>query len=169
MKSIEDRIVDKIFEGVNFLISLKIKPDITIDKIGDLKIEDIRNLKRQGIKGVILDVDETMRKDMGNIPKCNQEWLDILKRELKVIVVSNGVDNKVQQFFDAKGIDYIGFAHKPLKKNFSKACQKLGLKPEEMMIIGDDLFSDIYGGKRNNMKTVMVKSVAEDKDENEGR
>ena len=37
------------------------------------------------------------------------------------------------------------------------------------MIIGDDLFSDIYGGKRNNMKTVMVKSVAEDKDENEGR
>lgn len=159
MKSIEDRIVNKIFEGVNFLISFKIKPDMTIDKVGDLKLEDIRTLKTQGIKGVILDVDETLRKNMGNIPKCNQEWLDILKTELKVIVVSNGVDANIEKFFDAKGIDYIGFAHKPFKKNFNKACQKLGLRPEEMMIIGDDLFSDIYGGKRNNMKTVMVKEV----------
>lgn len=159
MKSIEDRIVDKIFEGVNFLISFKIKPDMTIDKVGDLKLEDIRRLKAQGVKGVILDVDETMRKNMGDIPRCNQEWLDTLKSELKVIVVSNGVDDKIQKFFDAKGIDYIGFAHKPFKRNFNKACQKLGLRPEEMMIIGDDLFSDIYGGRRNNMRTVMVKGV----------
>lgn len=159
MKSIEDRIVDKIFEGVNFLISFKIKPDMTIDKVGDLKLEDIKRLKAQGIKGVILDVDETMRKNMGDIPRCNQEWLDTLKSELKVIVVSNGVDDKIQKFFDAKGIDYIGFAHKPFKRNFNKACQKLGLRPEEMMIIGDDLFSDIYGGRRNNMRTVMVKRV----------
>ena len=94
LKSIEDRIVDKIFEGVNFLISLKIKPDMTIDKIGDLKIEDIRNLKRQGIEGVILDVDETMRKDMGNIPKCNQEWLDVLKREIVDELPTTGISSQ---------------------------------------------------------------------------
>ena len=159
MKPIEDRIADKIFEGINYLLSFRIKPDMTIDKVGDLKLEDIRRLKAQGIKGVILDVDETLRCNMGNIPRCNQEWLDILKSELKVIIVSNGVDGKIEKYFDAKGIDYIGFAHKPLKRNFNKACLKLGLKPEEMMIIGDDLFSDIYGGKRNNMKTIKVKSV----------
>lgn len=162
MKPIEDRIADKIFEGINFLLSLKVKPDMTIDKVGDLTLEDIRRLKAQGIKGVILDVDETLRNDMKSIPRCNQEWLDILKSELKVIIVSNGVDDKIQRFFDAKGIDYIGFAHKPFKRNFNKACQKLGLRPEEMMIIGDDLFSDIYGGRRNNMKTIMVKKVEDE-------
>lgn len=161
MKPIEDRIADKIFELLNFLLKLKVKPDMTIDKVGSLTIEDIRKLKANGIKGVILDVDETMRKNMKSIPKCNQEWLDILKSELKVIVVSNGIDEKVEKFFSAKGIDYIGFAHKPLKKSFNKAFQRLGLKPEEMVIIGNDLFSDIYGGKRNNMATIMVKSVDE--------
>lgn len=164
MKPIEDRIADKIFESINYLLSFRIKPDMTIDKVGDLKLEDIRRLKEQGIKGVILDVDETLRTNMGSIPKCNQEWLDVLKSELKVIIVSNGVDDKIQKYFDAKGIDYIGFAHKPFKRNFNKACQKLGLRAEEMMIIGDDLFSDIYGGKRNNMRTVMVKGV-EDREE----
>lgn len=159
MKLIEDRIIDKIFECVNFVMSFRIKPDMTIQKVRDLTIEDIKALKAQGIKGVILDVDETLRKDMGNIPKCNQDWIDTLKKELKVIVVSNGVDDKIEKFFSAKGIDYIGFAHKPLKKNFNKAFNRLGLKPEEMMIIGDDLFSDIYGGKRNNIRTIMVKEV----------
>lgn len=159
MKSIEDRIIDKIFECVNFVMNFRIKPDMTIQKVRDLTIEDIKALKAQGIKGVILDVDETLRKDMGNIPKCNQDWIDTLKKELKVIVVSNGVDDKIEQYFLAKGIDYIGFAHKPLKKSFNKAFNRLGLKPEEMMIIGDDLFSDIYGGKRNNIRTIMVKEV----------
>jgi hypothetical protein len=163
VKTIEEKIVDKIFEFVNFAISFKIKPDITVDKVGDLSLEDIRNLKEQGIKGVILDVDETIRKDKGKIPKCNQEWLEILKKEMKVIVVSNGMDRKMEQFFESKGINYIGVARKPFKKNFNKACTKLGLRPEEMLIIGDDLFSDIYGGKRNNMKTIMVNRVEEER------
>lgn len=164
MKPIEDRIADKIFEAVNYLIGLKVKPDMSIEKVGNLTLEDIRNLKAQGIRGVILDVDETLRSNGKNIPKCNQAWLDTLKQELKVIVVSNGIDGKIQKFFSAKGIDYIGFAHKPFKRNFNKACQMLGLKPEEMMIIGDDLFSDIYGGKRNNMRTVLVRKVEDDID-----
>ena len=96
---------------------------------------------------------------MGEIPDVNKEWIDMIKEELKVIIVSNGVDKKIERYFELLGIDYIGFAHKPLKKNFRKACEKLDLEPEEILVIGDDTFSDIYGGRRNNMKTVQVKSV----------
>ena len=62
-----------------------------------------------------------------------------------------------------KGIDYIGFAHKPLKKNFLKACEKMNLSPDKIMTIGDSLFDDVYGGKKNNMKTVLVKDVDEER------
>ena len=31
------------------------------------------------------------------------------------------------------------------------------------MIIGDSLFDDVYGGKRNNMKTALVKDVDEER------
>lgn len=162
-KSLEDRIVQKIFDGVNFVMAKFIRPDMEVDTVGCLDKETIARLKREyGIKGVILDIDETVRQDMKSIPKVNSDWIDMLKSELKVIVVSNGVDGKVERFLELKGIDYIGFAHKPLKKNFRKACDSLGLKPEEILVVGDDIFSDIYGGKRNNMRTALVRTVEDD-------
>ena len=87
----------------------------------------------------------------------------MLQRELKVIVVSNGVDRGIEDFFKLKGIDYIGFAHKPFKKNFMKACEKMGIEPEKTLVIGDSLWCDIFGGKRNQMKTALVKDVEEQK------
>ena len=160
MKPIEDIVADKIYELVNYMLAKKIKPDIKLETVGALSKEDIRKLKDElGIQGVILDIDETVRKDMNKIPKCNEEWIDMLKDELKVIVVSNGIDKGIENFFRLKGIDYIGFAHKPLRKNFIKACEMLGIAPEKTLVIGDSLFSDIYGGKRNNMKTALVKKV----------
>lgn len=162
MKSIDELMADKIYEMVNYLLAKRIKPDITLDKVASLKITDIRKMKEQlGIQGVILDVDETLRKDMKAIPKCNQEWIEMLKKELKVIVVSNGVDKDAENFFKLQGIDYIGFAHKPLKRNFIKACQRMQISPDKVLVIGDSLFNDIWGGKRNNMKTALVQSVDE--------
>lgn len=96
---------------------------------------------------------------MKAIPKCNEEWLDKIKQQFKVIVVSNGIDKNIEEFLKQKGIDYISFAHKPLKKNFIKACKQLDIQPEKVLVLGDGLWTDIYGGKRNNMKTARVKGV----------
>ena len=99
---------------------------------------------------------------MRQIPLCNQEWLDMIRKQFKVIIVSNGQDREAEEFFKLKGIKYIGFAHKPFKKNFLKACQIMELDPEKVLVIGDDLFSDIYGGIRNRMTTIQVKGKVEE-------
>lgn len=169
-KSIEDRIVDKIYEFVNLVVSLKVKPDLKISEVTELTEKEIDRIKEKfGIEGVILDVDDTLRFDMKDIPKCNQEWLDMIKTKLKVIVVSNGLDGKIEEFLKSKGIDYIGFAHKPLKMNIVKACNNLGLKPEQIAMIGDGLISDVYAGKRNSMTTIMVtgKSLSSSKSDDD--
>ena len=164
MKNIEDYIVDKIFSATNYVLSKIIKPDISIKNVKQLNEEEIAKIKeRYGIEGVILDIDDTVRKDMNDIPKCNQEWIEMLKTQFKVIVVSNGNDNKVGQFLKEKDIEYIGFANKPLKKSFMKACEKMNIEPEKVLVIGDGLFADIYGGKRNNMKTALVNQVEEER------
>lgn len=163
MRTLEDIFVDKVYELANYLLAKKIKPDISLETVGALTESDVRKLKEQlGIQGVILDIDETVRKDMNKIPKCNEEWLDMLKRELKVIVVSNGIDRNIEELLKAKGIDYIGFAHKPMKRNFIRACDRLGIAPEKTLVIGDSLWSDIFGGQRNNMKTALVKNVVDE-------
>lgn len=51
---------------------------------------------------------------------------------------------------------------KPLKRNFLKACEKMGVSPEHVLMVGDNLFDDIYGGKRNNMKTALITDVEHD-------
>ena len=164
MKDIEYYIEDKILGITNYVLSKIIKPDISIDKVGQIDAEEISKIKdRYGIEGVILDVDDTLRKDMNNIPRCNQEWIENLRNQFKVIVVSNGFDKKIEQFLKERNIDYIGFANKPLKKNFIKACEKMDIEPERVLVIGDSLFSDIYGGKRNNMKTVHIKDVEDER------
>lgn len=166
MKKIEDMLADKLFEGVNFILSKIIKPDIELSDVTELTPDEIKKIKQQyGIEGIILDIDETMRENMKMIPKCNKIWLDEAKKQLKVIVVSNGSDYKIEEYMRSQGFDYIGFAYKPLKKNFVKACEKMQLKPEQVLVVGNDLFSDIYGGKRRNMKTAIVKSVKDDSDQ----
>lgn len=160
MKTIDELVADKLMDLVQYALSKFIKPDITLEKVNQLDSTVIDILKeRYGIEGIILDVDETLRKEMKDIPKCNKEWIESLKGKLKVIILSNGKDQKIEQYFRENGIDYIGFAHKPLKKNFLKACEKMDVSPEKVLVVGNDLLTDIYGGRRNNMKTVLIKNV----------
>ena len=166
MKTLDELIADKIMDLLHYVLSKFIKPDMILEKVNQLDQNAIDKLKQQyGIEGIILDIDETMRENMKMIPKCNKIWLDEAKKQLKVIVVSNGSDYKIEEYMRSQGIDYIGFAYKPLKKNFLKACEKMQLKPEQVLVVGNDLFSDIYGGKRRNMKTAIVKSVKDDSDQ----
>ena len=153
-------VADKILDLVHYVLSKFIKPDITLNKVNELDVQAIEKLRQQyGIEAVILDVDDTLRKDMKDVPKCNKEWIEGLKGKIKIMIVSNGVDKDIEKYFKENGIDYIGFACKPLKKNFLKACEKMNVKPENVLAIGNSLFDDIYGGKRNNMKTALVKEV----------
>ena len=167
MKKLEDLIAEKLYEIINTVLSKIIIPDIKLQDVTQLDAEMIAKLKQKyGIEGIILDVDETIRKNMAKIPKCNKEWIDTLKEQLKIIIVSNGMDRSIEAYFKEQGIDYIGFAYKPLKRNFIKACEKMSIQPEKVLVVGNDLFDDIYGGKRNNMKTALIKEV---KDEEERR
>lgn len=158
--NIENFIEKKIYELVNCILNKIIKPTIKVDRVTQLDENIINELKQKyGIEGIILDIDDTVRRNMKTIPECNEEWINMIKTKLKVIVVSNGIDRKVEELMNSKGIEYIGFAHKPLKKNFRKACESMGIEPENVLVVGDSLWSDIYGGKRNNMKTALVEKV----------
>lgn len=160
MKTLEDLVAEKLCNLVHYALSKIIKPDMTLNKVNELDIQAIEKMKQQyGIEAIILDVDDTLRKEMKDIPKCNKEWIEGLKGKIKVMIVSNGVDRDIEKYFKENGIDYIGFACKPLKKNFLKACEKMNVNPESVLMVGDSLFDDIYGGKRNNMKTALVKEV----------
>lgn len=158
MKQPEDRIYTKIMKLVRFVLLKLIKPDIIVNKVSDLDVEAIK--EEYGIKAIILDVDKTLRENMQNIPQVNKDWIESIKAlGVKIIILSNGLDNSIEQYFASKGIDYIGFACKPFKINFLKACQRLGVNPENIIVVGNSLLNDVHGGNRNRMRTVLVREV----------
>ena len=160
MKRIEDLFAEQLEKIIQMALERLIKPDMIVDKVSDLDEQEIERIKKEyGIEAIILDVDETLREDLEALPEVNQKWIESLQGKLKIIILSNGIDRKIEEYFANKGIDYIGFAHKPFKRNFVKACQRMQVNPENVMVVGDSLFDDVYGGKRNNMKTFLVKSV----------
>lgn len=156
-----DILEQKIYNVINQQLKKHIKPTIEINKVTDIDIELVKHLKsKYGIGGIVLDVDETIRKDMKQIPECNKKWVEFMKEEFKVIILSNGFDGNVKKFVNEKGIEYIGFAKKPKKTSFINACDKMGLNPENVLVIGNDVISDIYGGNRCGMLTAIVKDVS---------
>lgn len=135
-------------------------PNIYLDSIYEL---DLNKLKRRGIKGIITDLDNTLIawNDNTTYPKLD-EWFRKLKEEnFKICIVSNNSRGRVKIFSDMLDIPAIPKAVKPRRKAFRVALNKLGLKPDEAAVLGDQLFTDVLGGNRLGLFTVLVIPVSE--------
>ena len=151
-----DEFCDVIFGLINYYLSKNLNPNLEVSDIKELSPDCLDDLITNGIKGLVIDLDETLRFDKKDIPKVNAEWLQMAQSKLKIIILSNGYSASIEEYLKKIGIDYIGFACKPLKPSFKKAIKTLGLTPDEIFMIGDDYFSDIYGCSRNKLKTILI-------------
>lgn len=152
-----------LFSLVNLYLSKNIKPDIIISDVKELSPDKIDELVLLGVKGLVIDLDETLRFDCMDIPLCNIEWLEMVKTKLKIIVLSNGHSERVNMILQQLHIDYIYFAMKPMRGGFKKALRVLGLQSSEVFVLGNDYFTDIFGGKRNMLFTCLVDCKLEKK------
>ena len=163
MRRLDYLLAEKMISAINYGLEKLIKPDMTIKDITVLNKGMVKWIKeRYGIEGIVLDVDETIRYFGSQIPECNKKWIDAIRGEMKVVILSNGWNGEVEDYFKQKDIDYIKLGFKPAKGGFKKACKMMDLDPSKVLMIGNDLFSDIHGGKRSGLKTALVTSVRED-------
>ena len=56
-------------------------------------------------------------------------------------------------------MQYIYNAKKPFLKGFKKIQQETNIPKENIMMIGDQLFTDVWGGNRFGIKTLLVKRI----------
>lgn len=138
-------------------------PDIFAETVFDI---DINQLKSEGIKAFIFDIDNTLATyAMPVADEKTHEWLDNLKAMgFGIFIVSNNDRDRVRVFSEAAQVDYFGKALKPLGIFLKKACRKMGVKPKETALVGDQLFTDIWGGNLLKMKTILVKPISEVED-----
>lgn len=121
---------------------------------------DFDALAEQGYRGVLFDIDNTLVPH-GAPADGRALRLFARLRELGIdyCVISNNQIGRVKAFADAIQGKYIENAHKPSVKNYQKAVKMMGCATENVLFVGDQLFTDVWGAKRAGMRTVLVKPI----------
>jgi len=136
----------------------KLYPKHKVDKIQDIELSMLKN---KGIKGLILDIDNTLVPEHVAEPDENAiKWIERVKESgFKVCIVSNASEKRVVKFNEKLKVHAIHKASKPSRKAFLKAIRLMDIEAEETAVIGDQIFTDIYGGNRLNMFTILVTPI----------
>ncbi|WP_163653007.1 YqeG family HAD IIIA-type phosphatase [Listeria sp. PSOL-1] len=121
------------------------------------------HLRDLGKKAVLTDLDNTLLAwDELDATDEIINWFTLLEEEgIKVMLLSNNSVERVERIARRADIPFIARAKKPLAKNFQKALAELDVKPEETVMIGDQIMTDILGGNRQKLMTIFVRPVKE--------
>lgn len=138
----------------------RLKPDLYISTVHDL---DTGILKNKGISGIIIDIDNTLVS--WDTKEPDEKAINLICRltseGFKVCILSNNTRKRVEDFNKCLNLPAIHKAVKPRKGAFVKAMRLLGTGIHCTAVIGDQLFTDVYGGNRLGLFTVLVSPISE--------
>ena len=125
---------------------------------------DFESLKEKNIRCLLFDLDNTVLRVHKSIPR--KDVCDLMKRLKKdfivYIVSNNGRKKRLSVASEKLDIPYVKFAMKPLPRGFKKIKKKHALLKSEMCIIGDQLMTDVLGGNRYGIYTILVDPLSND-------
>lgn len=138
---------------------MKVYPDCYLENVKYISLEMLNENK---LKGIILDVDNTLIDKDKTLLKGVEEWCNHLKNVgIKFCILSNSnKKEKIKKVAEKLNIPYISFAKKPLKKGFKKAKDILGLENNQIAVVGDQIFTDVIGANRCKMFSILVKPIS---------
>lgn len=130
-------------------------PDSFVETIFEIDIEE---LKARGIKGLVLDLDNTIVPRNSAVATDElKEWLNNIKRRgMKACILSNNWKQRVSSFAAQVELPLVARAAKPRRGAFVQAMRVLGTSKVETVVIGDQLFTDVLGGNLAGIHTILV-------------
>ncbi|HEM3612675.1 TPA: YqeG family HAD IIIA-type phosphatase [Streptococcus suis] len=133
-------------------------PDFALEKAYDVTVE---SLKKHGIKVVFVDLDNTLIawNNPDGTPEMRQWLHDLQDAGIPVVVVSNNKYERVKRAVEKLGIEFEAFALKPFTFGINRALKRYDVQPYEVIMIGDQLMTDIRAAKRAGLKSVLVKPL----------
>ena len=134
-------------------------PDLYIHRITDLTSEV---LHRHRLQGLLLDLDNTLLpNDATRFTPEVERWAQEMETNgIRLCIVSNGSESRTGWLAGYLGVPYVARARKPLVRGLRQALQVIGLSPEQVAMAGDQLFTDIWGGNRLGLFTILVKPIS---------
>ena len=134
-------------------------PNAYFEKIQDITIQFLIKNK---IKALILDVDNTLIDKQENLSEDVIKWVKEIKGQgVKMHILSNtNRKSKVERVANTLQLNYEYFGMKPLKIGFNKVRKTLNEDSSRIAVVGDQIFTDIIGGNRAGMFTILLEPIS---------
>lgn len=133
-------------------------PNRFAPRLGDVSHEE---LEAEGIRGLIVDLDNTL---LGfRETELAREHLDWVARAhdrgFRIVMLSNNFSARVKAIASQLDVACIPNALKPLPFGFVRAIRRLELRRREVAVVGDQLFTDVLGGKLCGLYTILTEPI----------
>ena len=118
-------------------------------------------LEQYRLKGLVLDVDETLVPM--KVQQASEElllWVEEVRQVAKMWLVSNNLsENRIGNIARALNLPYLFGASKPSRRKLRQAVAQMNLPVEQVGMVGDRLFTDVLAGNRLGMFTILVEPI----------
>ena len=122
---------------------------------------DYKKLKKNGIKCLLFDLDNTIAPYKVIEPDQKvKELFASLEKDFKVIIISNSNKNRLRPFKEKLNVDVAFSSKKPFKTKYKKILELYNFKIDEVACIGDQLLTDILGANRMGFTSILVNRIA---------
>ena len=138
-------------------------PEYKFDKFDDVTVEFLLSI---GVKGVLLDVDNTLEPYEHALPGEHViSWLKSLSAHgIRTAIVSNNNRERVETFNQEIGMPAYAKAGKPFKKNLLRAMADIGTEQENTLFIGDQILTDVWAAHNTGIRAILVPPINDKKD-----
>ena len=119
-----------------------------------------------GVKGIVLDVDNTLEPYENPLPTQKVlDWLEDLKNKgIKAAIVSNNNQERIELFNKDIGLVAYYKAGKPKKKNVLRALNDINVAPEDAILMGDQVFTDVLAAHFSGIRAILVPPIKDKRD-----
>ena len=123
---------------------------------------DYQKLIDRGVKCILFDLDNTLVPY--HIKHANEKIGELFhtlrEKGIKVVIFSNSPKKRLNVFKEELAVDCFAGARKPSKKGFESILNTYKYSISEVAIVGDQLLTDIVGGNKVGITTVLVNPVS---------
>lgn len=123
---------------------------------------DFDGLYEAGMRGLIFDVDNTLVTF--DVPRPTEQITSFLnrlaERGFEICLLSNNSERRMKIFNESLKLNAIHRAGKPRRKGINRAIAMMGLRHGEVVLVGDQIFTDVWCGNRCGVHTILVKPIA---------
>lgn len=133
-----------------------LKPDYYTDNLLHV---DFSGFFDQGFRLVLIDVDNTLSRHGSKIADgyARKVIATIQAAGLSCMIVSNAGTRRIRAYAADMRLPYHARSHKPMTKALDLACRRHAVRPEQTLMIGDQILTDILAGKRAGCRTILVR------------